>query len=161
MLYLSIVRPLALYGPETWTLLPSFEEVVDVQEMQWLRQYANISLLKHHLTNGEVRRRAHCPVPISEACRQARLRYYGHLCPLPRSRIPLIALLKDAPGPRKQGHSHASWLELLKANADTRGLTLSDLQRLAPEREAYRQLVIYGVRKDGHPTQRRLEKPDL
>jgi hypothetical protein len=96
-MYLTLVRPIALYGAETWTLLPSQEHLVDTMEMRWLRQLAKVSL-REELHNDEIRRRSQCPTPLSEACRQARLRYYGHLSRLPPSRAPNMVIHREFPG---------------------------------------------------------------
>ena len=150
-MYLTLVRPVALYGAETWPLLPSHEHLVDVADMRWLRIIASISLWEEN-TNEEVRRRVGCPVSMSEACRQQRLRYYGHLSRMEAGRAPLTALHKAAPGPRRQGRPTTTWLDLLHADAATRGLELADLTRLAADRDTYRQKVVYGNRLDGRPT---------
>ena len=34
----SLVRPAALYGAETWSLVPSQEHLVDTHDMEWIRQ---------------------------------------------------------------------------------------------------------------------------
>ena len=146
----SVVRPVALYGAETWTLLPSLEHVVDTQDMEWVRQIAGVSMYDE-LPNAVVRRRARCPVPLSEACRQARLRYYGHLCRLPEGRAPISALHATA-GPRRQGRPTTTWAELVAADARTRGLCCDDLHRLAPDRDLYRGQVAHAPRCDGVPT---------
>ena len=142
MTYHSLVRPIALYGAETWALLPSMEKIVDVAEMRWVRRLSGITL-DRELPNDEVHRRARVPVSLSEACRQARLRYYGHVSRLPADRAPAIALFKDGPCHRRQGRPTTTWLDLIEQDAATRGLTHSDLDLLAKDRDHYRQTVIY------------------
>jgi hypothetical protein len=141
-MYLSLVRPIALYGAETWTLLPSMEHLVDVTEMRWLRQLVRVSR-QQELTNREIRRRARCPTSLSEACRQARLRYYGHLCRQTADRAPNVAVHGAAPGQRRPGRPPTSWLDLLDMDAASRAMTRADLQRLAQDREAYRLQVVH------------------
>ena len=147
----SLVRPVALYGAETWTLLPSLEHIVDTQDMTWVRQIAGVTLYDE-LTNAEVRRRAHCPVPLSEACRQARLRYFGHLSRLADGRAPKAALQHPPPGQQRPGRPRMQWSQLISVDAQTRSLTCDDLRRLAPDREAYRNRVVYAWSNEGQPS---------
>ena len=140
-MYHSLVRPVAQDGAETWTLLPSMEHLVDATGMRWLRHLARISL-RLELYNEELRRRDRCPTPMSEACRQARLRYYGHLCRLPPASFPHLAAHRSPPGLRRPGRPATTWLDLVDLDAATRGLTREDLRRLAPDREAYRLQVV-------------------
>ena len=158
LMYQSLVRPVALYGAETWALMPTLERILDTTEMSWLRQLVHVSRWQE-LTNDEVRRRAQCPVALSEVARQARLRYYGHLSRLPHERAPNRALLRDTPGHRRQGHPPTTWLQLLTMDAATRGLTLQDLASLAPDRNKYRTAVVYAARMDGRPTRAQTRRP--
>ena len=154
LLYNSLVRPVALYGAETWTTLPAHENQIDAFDMECLRRLTHISLLQH-LTNQEVRSRAQCPVALSEVCRQYRLRYYGHLCRLPHRRLPKHALWYDAPGQRRPGHPALTWLDLITKDATTRGYTRSDLLALSHDQDRYREEVVYGDRVDGATTRTR------
>ena len=151
MLYLSLIRPIAIYSSETWALTWALEQEVSVAEMQWIRRYAHVSLRQEY-TNVDVRRRAHCPITMSEACRQSRLRYYGHVCRMDPKRAPRWILHHDVPGKRKQGRPQNSWLRVLELDAATRGLSRLDLHRLAPDRAAYRHHVVYAARLDGQAT---------
>jgi hypothetical protein len=150
-MYITLVRPIALYGAETWTLTPRLERSVDTADMAWLRQYTHVSRRQGY-QNHEVRQLAHCPVKLSEMCRQYRLRYYGHLCRLQPGRLPHTALTKEAPGLRRQGRPLSAWMDLLVADAATRGLSTTDLQALAEDVVTYRKQVVYAPRLDGQPT---------
>ena len=158
IMYNTLVRPIALYGAETWTLLPSHEHLLDVQDMRWIRHFSGVTL-EQQQRNEDIRERAGCPVPLSELCRQYRLRYYGHLCRMTSDRAPVIAMNRSAPGLRRQGHPHTSWKALVEADAATRGLTLADLEALAPKREEYREKVIHADRLDGILTRPRRAAP--
>ena len=89
LVYNTLVRPVALYGSETWALLPGQEQQLDTADMKWVRRIAGVTLWDQ-LHNAEIRFRAlpHCLVSWSETCRQSRLRYYGHLHQLPLDRAP-------------------------------------------------------------------------
>ncbi len=150
-MYHTLVRPIALYGAEFWTLLPSQEHVVDVHEMRWLCQLLRVTRYAK-LRNNDIRQLARCRVPLSEACRQYRLRYYGHISRQPAGRAPRTALFLEAPGPRNPGHPHTTWLDLIDMDAATRGLTRADLDELALDRDLYRERVTFGDRLDGRPT---------
>ena len=158
-MYLSLVRPIALYGAETWTLLPSHERTLDAIEMRWLRQLLGVRLTDQ-IPNTEIRTNTRCPVSISEACRQYRLRYYGHLCRIPFRRTPKLALLQPVPGPRRQGRPPTTWYDLLARDAATRGLTRADLTGLSRDRDKYREDVVHGDRLDGLPTRTRPRPTD-
>ena len=109
-------------------------------------------------TNTDTRHRAQCLTPFSEACQQARLRYFGHLCRLPLDRDPNIALLRDAPSDRRQARPATSWLDLIHLDAATRGLTRADLHRLAPDRDVYRR-VVYADRDERSPPPPPIREP--
>ena len=95
LLYHSLVRPVALYGVETWTILPANEGQLDALDMECLRRIYHIPLLQH-LINTDTRGRAQSPVTLSEACGQHRLRYYGRLSRIPNQCPSKIALWNDA-----------------------------------------------------------------
>ena len=73
-MYHALVRPVALYGAEAWTLLPAHESAIDAAEMWWLRQILGVSPLDH-VHNADIRAQTRSPVSLSEVCRQYRLRY--------------------------------------------------------------------------------------
>ena len=153
-MYLTLVRPVALYGAETWTLLPAQERSLDAAEMRWIRQLLGVHPLDL-VPNTELRARAHCPVSLSEVCRQYRLRYYGHLCRIPFKRTQKVALLQRPAGTRRPGRPPLSWYDLIEADAQTRGFTRADLMQHSRDRERYREEVVYGDRLDGKPTRTR------
>ena len=154
LMYKTLVRPIALYGAETWAFPEGLESLLDSADMAWLRQIAGVSRIQK-IRNDTVRQRAQCLVSLSEACRQYRLRYYGHTCRLPSHRAPNIALHRDAPGHRRQGRPSTAWLTLVEADAASRGLNIEDLYNLAAERDEYREKVVYADRLDGKPTRMR------
>ena len=88
-MYHSLVRPVALYGAETWTLLPSMEHLVDATEMRWLRQLARISL-RQELHNGSTPT-GPLPHPDERGLQAS---------PAPLLRAPLPPALSQLPQPR-------------------------------------------------------------
>ena len=116
--------------------VPSHEGQLDTMDMECIRRISYVSLLQHH-TNTDIRDRAQSPVSLSEACRQHRLRYYGHLCCIPK-----VALWNEAPGARRPGHPCGSWLDMFTSDAATRGLTRADLALLSHDRDQYREEVV-------------------
>ena len=156
LVYNTLVRPVALYGSETWALLPGQEQQLDTADMKWVRRIAGVTLWDQ-LHNAEIRFRAlpHCLVSWSETCRQSRLRYYGHLHQLPLDRAPRIALDREAPGAHRPGRPVTSWNTLIEMDAATRGLTLEELHQLAPDRDQYRDQVVLADRLNRKPTRSR------
>ena len=68
MMYNSLVRPIAVYGAESWTMLPRHDHLADVADMGWVCRIAGVSLWQE-LPSEEIRRKAHRPVRLIEAGR--------------------------------------------------------------------------------------------
>ena len=76
-IYSTVVRPVLMYGSETWALRQKEESKLEGTEMRMLRWIMGISLLER-LENDEIRRMAGV-VKITEMIREARLRWCGHV----------------------------------------------------------------------------------
>ena len=76
-IYKTVVRPVMIYGAETWALRRKEEAKLERTEMRMVRWAMGISL-KEHLSNEEVRRRASLEC-ISTLVRRAKLKWFGHV----------------------------------------------------------------------------------
>ena len=76
-IYITVIRPVLMYGSEVWALRRKEEAKLERTEMRMLRWIMGISLLER-LENDEIRRMAGV-VKITEVIREARLRWFGHV----------------------------------------------------------------------------------
>ena len=76
-IYRTVVRPVALYGAETWPATARAEQKMHAMEMRMLRWSAGLTLLDRQ-RNEDVRSRFGV-APIAEKMRESRLRWYGHV----------------------------------------------------------------------------------
>ncbi len=87
----TLVRPIVLYGAENWTLSKKDEQELDVWDMRLIRQlvqekdriYITEDGQRRRKSNDSIRKAAEIQVRLSEMCRQARLRQWGHFRRLP------------------------------------------------------------------------------
>ena len=74
--YKLVVRPIFLYGAETWALRKKEEGVLDRTEMRMVRWIAGISLMGRRKSQ-DIRRM--CGICNIKKEREVRLRYFGHV----------------------------------------------------------------------------------
>jgi len=75
--YRTIVRPVLIYGSETWTLKRREEERLDRTEMRMLRWILGL-MLRNKKRNDDIRRILGVAC-ITNKVREARLRWFGHV----------------------------------------------------------------------------------
>ena len=76
-IYKRVLRPVVLYGAETWALRKTEEGIFERTEMWMVRWIAGISLLEKRRSEDI---RKICGIcNIKEKAREARLRYFGHI----------------------------------------------------------------------------------
>ena len=75
--YKTVIRPVLMYGSETWPLRRADKKLLERTEMRILRQTTGIKRIEN-IRNEEIRARAGV-ANISEKIREARLRWLGHV----------------------------------------------------------------------------------
>ena len=160
-LFRALILPVLLYGSETWTVLKSDLNKLEVFQMRCLRQILGISL-RDRITNETVRVRSQNQPRIEEQIERRRLRRFGHTCRMNAKRLPHQLLWRDRPtqwrilrtAPRK------TWLHQIKDDLKRRRLTLDRARTLAEDRKLWRDSVIlshvaptaaYWLRGQPHP----------
>ena len=134
-IYKTMIRPVLLYGAETWALRKKEEGLLERTEMRMVRWIAGISLLERR-ESQDIRRM--CGIcNVKNKAREARLRYFGHVTR--RDEEDPIRRVKDMPvrGRRNVGRQRVRWMDVVKRDMSELELREED----AWDRNRWRKLT--------------------
>ncbi|XP_064120190.1 uncharacterized protein LOC135224796 [Macrobrachium nipponense] len=117
-IYSTVIRPVLLYGSETWALRRKEKAKLEETAMRILRWIMRISLLER-LENDEIRRAG--LVKITEMIRKARLRWYGHVLRMDDEEGVKRAWEEPVRGRISRGRQRIRWRDKVKEDMDRRG----------------------------------------
>lgn len=135
----TMVKPILLYGAETWRTTVSMMKKIQTFINTCLRRILKIRW-PNTISNQDLWDRTN-QQPVEEAILQRRWRWIGHTLRKPASSITRQALTWNPQGKRKRGRPRNSWRRDLDAEAKSMGHTWGQLERIAQDRTAWRDLV--------------------
>ena len=112
-LYETLVKPVALYGSECWTLKKEDEQKILVAEMSWLRQILGISRIQR-IRNEVIREMRGQRETIVQRIQTKRLIWFGHVTRMKTTQIPNMALHCNAERNRIRGRPRKQWIDNVK-----------------------------------------------
>ncbi|CAK9292306.1 unnamed protein product [Gordionus sp. m RMFG-2023] len=104
--YKFIVRPVLLYGSETWAYATE-EKLLQATEMRMIRWSLGYTKLDH-MTNDCLRTKMSIQ-PIADLINENRLRWYGHILRRETNDVNRKVLDMEVPGKRGRGRPHVTW----------------------------------------------------
>ena len=140
-IYRSVIRPVVMYGSESWVLTKRGEQALDAWERKVLRKiYGPIQV------NGEWRIRYNAELysiysnsKLSVEVRRGRLRWAGHLERMPENRAVKQIMNRKPDGRRKQGRPRKRWSE--EVENDLAQLQVRRWKQLAKDRAEWTKVV--------------------
>ena len=132
-IYKTVIRPVMLYGGETWALRKKEESLLERTEMRMIRWITGISLAERR--ESDMIRRMAGVCNIKEKAREARLRYLGHVLRREPHHPTRRALDEPVRGRRSVGRQRRRWKDVVDKDMEARGLREED----APNRSRWRQ----------------------
>lgn len=123
-IYKSVLRPVLLYGAETWSLRKKEEDILERTEMRMVRWIAGISLLERR-ESEDIRKM--CGIGnIREKAREARLRYYGHIIRRDDDEPVKKAMMMPVRGRRSVGRQRIRWGDGINRDMNKIGVQRDD-----------------------------------
>ena len=134
----SIVMSVLLYGGETWTLLDRHLGPLSVFQMNCLRHICGISRLAH-VPNVDILSKCQT-FSVESQLRSKRLRWYGHVCRMPDTRLPKKVLYGQVKGRGVVGRPRKIWNDVLLS--DTHCLNIRRPHSDAQNRSAWKAKTV-------------------
>ena len=135
--YTTIIRPVILYGCETWPLTKQLKNKFEVFQRSILRwiwgpiwdDEAGEWRRRH---NNELIALSGLP-PISNVIRSHRLRYAGHIARMEESRLTRRVMLGKPIGTRPRGRPRKRWMDNVTEDLDTQEINCNEwIDRIFP-----------------------------
>ncbi|XP_078674752.1 uncharacterized protein LOC144912888 [Branchiostoma floridae x Branchiostoma belcheri] len=137
--YRAVCLSILLYASETWT---PYRHHIRTLEQFHIRCLQKILGLKwwHKVPHTEIRRRANIE-PLAAILLQRQLRWVGHVIRMPENRLPRQMLYGElSAGKRTVGGQRKRFKDCLKSNLKSCGIEPQSLERLAADRNSWRQV---------------------
>lgn len=140
-IYKTVLRPVVLYGSETWAVTRECEEWLRIWERKVLRRIFGPVCengIWRRRSNEELRNLYGQPDIVTEQ-KKARLKWFGHVERMEESRFPKKALRGHPGGSRSRGRPRLRWEdEVMK---DVRSVGVQDWRGLVEDRDRWRGMV--------------------
>ena len=127
--YRTVVRPVLIYGSETWALKRREEERLERTEMRMLRWILGLTL-RNKKKNDDICRILGVAC-ITDKVREARSRWFGHVQRREEEDYVRRILEADVRGQRSRGRQRKKWIDVVKYNMEDFRLDLVDVENRA------------------------------
>ena len=136
-IYKALIRPIATYGAESWTLRKADHQKLQVFEMRCLRTILGVTIMDK-IRNEDIRQKLDLDKTITEEVEQRRLKWFGHVLRMPQHRLPIMAYQNDFSVPRQPGRPPTRWRD--QVCGDT-GMPPPEAENQALERPEWRRIT--------------------
>ena len=133
--YTTVIRPVMLYGAETWAVTKREMNKLEVAEMKMLRRILGVSM-RDRWKNEDIRKELGV-CKISEKIKEIRLRWYGHIVRAGEQNMGYSTLKRPIPGRRRRGRPKKRWIDGVQEDMRSKGLT----DRMAQNRPQWRKRI--------------------
>ena len=116
-LYVTVIRPVLLYGAECWTVRKNEEQILEKTEMRMLRRIKRVTL-RDRVKSVDIRK---------EKVREMRLRWYGHMQRMEENEVRAVGDMR-VPGKRPRGRPRGRWMDGVRRDMQTLRITPEDAQ---------------------------------
>lgn len=110
--YKTMVRPVILYGAETWAVKEEHVKKLEVAEMRCLRAIRGVTR-RERMRNEDIRQELKV-TELREKIRESRLRWYGHVKRMEENEFVRWAAERREPGTRKRGRPRKRWMDCVR-----------------------------------------------
>ena len=106
--YKTMVKPVILYGAETWAVKEGHVKKLEVVEMRCLRAIRGVTR-RERMRNEDIRQELKV-AELKEKIRECRLRWYGHVKRMEENEFVRWSAERREPGTRRRGRPRKRWI---------------------------------------------------
>ena len=125
-LYMTVIRPVLLYGAECWTVRKKEEQFLEKTEMRMLRRIQGVTL-RDRVKSVDIRKEIGMS-SIQEKVGETRLRWHGHMQRMEEhSEVRAVGDMR-VPDKRPRGRQRGRWMDGVRRDVHALRVTPEDAQ---------------------------------